>query len=88
MKRSVTDVPSKYFTLFKQELHNLGYFTTDTLRNGPCGDNTRLLDTYFDADCLNHKYLPDWFKEYPIVLVDRDRIYENGSIIRQLRGGY
>jgi len=28
-----------------------------------------------DADCPDPRRLPVWFKQYPIVLIDRDRIY-------------
>ena len=74
------------FTNFSNELKRLGYYTTDSLINGPCGDNCRMLDTYLDSGNQNP---PEWFKEYPVVLVDRDRIYKNDNRrIRQLRGGY
>ena len=39
-------------------------------------DNCRLLDSYREADYYNPEMLPDWFKEYPLVSVDRDRVYQ------------
>ena len=48
-----------------------------------------LLDTYRDADCPNPEKVPVWFKQYPLVLVDRDRIYSKNKIyIKQLSSGY
>jgi hypothetical protein len=86
---SARDIDKKYFTMFLQELDKQGYFMTDTLINGTCGDNTRLLDSYQDADCYNPEMLPDWFKKCPLVLVDRDRVYEKGKgRIKQLSSGY
>ena len=53
------------------------------------GDNCMILDSYKDADHPNPELLPEWFKEIPLVLVDRDRIYKNDScFIKQLREGY
>lgn len=71
LKRDAKEVPTEIFKLFKDELNRLGYYSTDSLINGECGDNTRLLDSYLEAGTD----VPDWFKEYPLVLVDRDRIY-------------
>lgn len=89
LTRSAKDIEPKYFEKLKSELDRLGYFGTDTLMNGRCGDNCMLLDSYKDADCENPEELPDWFKEVPLVIVDRDRIYEKGkSYIKQLRDGY
>ncbi|MGE5456524.1 MAG: hypothetical protein ACM3O4_05430 [Ignavibacteriales bacterium] len=75
LKRSAKDLPDQYFSRFLQELRSLGYYTTDTLINGQCGDNCRILDSYKDADCLDPETLPEHFKKMPLVLVDRDRIY-------------
>ena len=48
-----------------------------------------LLDSYLDADTHNHEQLPEWFKKYPLVLVDRDRIYKKDNpFIKQLKSGY
>ena len=48
-----------------------------------------LLDTYRDADCPNPEKVPVWFRQYPLVLIDRDRIYPKDKIyIKQLRSGY
>lgn len=83
LSRSAQDVPLQVFGRFKEELKQLGYFTTDTLINGTCGDNCRMLDSYQDSGNPNP---PDWFKEYPVVLVDRDRVYETSNhFIKQLR---
>lgn len=76
LKKDVRNVPKKIFKLYEQELSKLGYYTTDSLKGGVAGDNTRLLNNYIDSGNLNP---PDWFKIYPIVLVDRDRVYENSN---------
>lgn len=77
LPRSAKEVPSSIFSLFSQELSRLGYYTTDTLIDGKCGDNCRLLNNYLESGNLNP---PDWFKEYPLVLVDRDRVYKKTNI--------
>ncbi len=79
LRRDAKKVPSEIFAQFRETLKGLGYFSTDTLINGECGDNTRLLDSYEEAGVE----VPDWFREYPLVLVDRDRIYKLGTTPRQ-----
>ena len=51
-------------------LKDMGYVYLDASNH----DNFRLLDSYQDAFTENPEFLPDWFKEYPIVIVDRDAI--------------
>ncbi len=68
----------KYYRYFERELKNLGYYTTDTLTKGECGENTMLLDSYLEADHLPLN-VPEWFIKYPLVLVDRDQVYKIGS---------
>ena len=72
LRRDVRNVPKEIFSFYLEELKRLGYWVADTLIDGECGDNTRLLDSYLEAA----PNPPDWFKEYPIVLVDRDRVYK------------
>lgn len=82
-------VPYSIFELWRKDLKRLGYYFTDTLVNGNCGDNCRLLNSYRDADCYNPEILPDWFKEYPLVLVDRDRVYQlENEYPKQIRERY
>lgn len=89
LTKEAKNIEPKYFNMFQKELSRLGYYVNDSLINGPCGDNCMLLDSYKDADCSNTELLPDWFKEYPIVLIDRDRIYEKGNtFIKQLNQRY
>lgn len=89
LTRNAKNVNPKYFGYFDEALENLGYKRTDTLINGLCGENAMLLDTYCDADCINPENLPKWFKECPIVIVDRDRIYSKDKIyVKQLSSGY
>ena len=89
LQRDAKKVPAKYLGHFVHDLEALGYRYTDTLMGGPCGDNCRLLDSYLDADCADPESLPEWFKEMPLVLVDRDRIYRKDALfIRQLSSGY
>ena len=89
LSRRADNIDSKYFRYFDLALDRLGYRRTDTLTRGTCGENTMLLDTYRDADCPNPERVPVWFKQYPLVLVDRDRIYPKEQYyIKQLRSGY
>lgn len=76
LKREANHLKKEVFDTYNKELNNLGYYITDTLINGSCGDNCRLLDSYMDADCSNPEFLPEWFKKTPLVLVDRDRVYK------------
>ncbi|MBR1417194.1 MAG: hypothetical protein IJ572_05185 [Bacilli bacterium] len=74
--KSPKDVGYKYFVLWRNQLNELGYYITDSLINGSYGDNSVLLDSYLEADIDNPNMVPDWFKEVPLVLIDRDRIYK------------
>lgn len=86
LSRDVSSVPKDVFIKLRNELGRLGYYSTDSFVDGPCGDNCRMLDSYLDSGNLNS---PDWFKEYPVVLIDRDRIYRNeNKLIKQLGSGY
>lgn len=89
LTRRADNIDPKYFRYFDLALDRLGYRRTDTLTKGTCGENTMLLDTYRDADCLNPEKVPVWFRQCPLVLVDRDRIYPKDKMyIKQLRSGY
>ncbi len=89
LTRRADNIDPKYFRYFDLALDRLGYRRTDTLTKGTCGENTMLLDTYRDADCLNPEKVPVWFRKCPLVLVDRDRIYPKDKMyIKQLRSGY
>lgn len=86
LTRSARDVEKKYFGYFEDALDGLGYKVMDSLIYGVNGDNVMLLDSYQDADCSDPEALPNWFKEYPLVLVDRDTIYlTSRRNIKQLR---
>ena len=85
LSRTTDGIDMKYFGYFDNALEKLGYRRTDTLTHGVCGENTMLLDTFMDADCPDPRRLPVWFKQYPIVLIDRDRIYpKDKTYIKQL----
>ncbi len=87
LTRKANNIDPKYFKYFDLALDRLGYRRTDTLTKGTCGENTMLLDTYRDADCPNPENVPVWFKECPLVLVDRDRIYPKDKVyVKQLSG--
>lgn len=89
LTRRADNIDPKYFRYFDLALDRLGYRRTDTLTKGTCGENTMLLDTYRDADCSNPEKVPVWFRQYPLVLVDRDRIYSKNKIyIKQKFCGY
>lgn len=86
LSRTSQGLDPEIFKKFDEELHRLGYKLNDDLIDGPCGDNTLLLDSYRDADYYNPEFLPDWFKKHPLVLIDRDRIYPKDlKYYRQLR---
>ena len=86
LKNDIKDVPDRIFVQYNRTLKRLGYYLNDHLRNGPMGDNCRLLDSYKDAGIKNP---PDWFKEYPLVLVDRDMVYKiENKRPKQLSSGY
>ncbi len=89
LTRRADNIDPKYFRYFDLALDRLGYRRTDTLTNGTCGENTMLLDTYRDADCSNPEKVPVWFRQYPLVLIDRDRIYpKDKAYVKQLSSGY
>ncbi len=89
LTRRADNINPKYFRYFDLALDRLGYKRTDTLTKGTCGENTMLLDTYRDADCKNPERVPVWFRKYPLVLIDRDRIYpKDKTYIKQLSSGY
>ena len=87
MNKDAREVPNYIFNLFDREIKSLGYYVDDKLIRGIYGDNCMLLDSYKDADCNNPESLPSWFKEYPLVLVDRDLVYEydNGSKSKKIK---
>lgn len=78
--KSARDFDSKYLGYFESTLENLGYFINDRLISDKWGDNVRVLNSYKDADAADCETLPKWFKEAPIVLVDRDRVYPTSRI--------
>lgn len=85
LTREATNIDPKYFRYFDLALDRLGYKRRDTLVKGVCGDNTMLLDTYRDADCPNPEKVPVWFRQYPLVLIDRDRIYpKDKTFVKEL----
>ena len=89
LTRRADNIDPKYFRYFDLALDRLGYRRTDTLTNGTCGENTMLLDTYRDSDCPNPEKVPVWFRQYPLVLIDRDRIYPKDKIyVKQISSGY
>lgn len=79
LTRSVRDFDLKYLDYFKETLNDLGFFINDSLIS-EFGDNVRVLNSYKDADTDDCESLPEWFKEVPVVLVDRDRVYSTDRI--------
>ena len=84
LTKKASSINPEILNIWKSELNKMGYILNDTLINGECGTNSYLLDSYLEADTKDPKNLPDWFKENPIVLVDRDRIYKKDLPYRQL----
>ena len=54
LKRSAQGVPLRIFKCFTNELERLGYYTSDTLINGTCGDNCRMLDKIEIPNTVNY----------------------------------
>lgn len=77
LKKDVSAVPRYIFDCIIEAIEKSGFIWTERYRSGAWFENCRVLNSYLDADCNKHRYLPDWFKEYPVVIVDRDRFYEN-----------
>ncbi len=85
LQRSAKEVPEYVLTNFRQELEKNGYLLSDTLVGGVNGDNCLLLNSYQEANCNNEQELPVWFKEYPMVLVDRDLIFNVNNSFQKKR---
>ena len=86
LSRNDIEITDEHLRNFTHELNRLGYYVNDRLINGVCGDNVAILDSYMDADCYNPELLPDSFKEVPLVLIDRDRVYKlNNKRPKQIR---
>lgn len=68
-KLSRTDITS--VKQFRNLLKDEGYYIRDPIR-----PNFRFLDSYKDADCAEPEFLPKYFKENPLVCIDRDCIYK------------
>ena len=75
-------VPERVISKFVMALLELGYDYNDRFFSNRYGDNLMLLDSYRDADCDNPENLPDWFKEYPCVIVDRDLVLKKEKVIK------
>ncbi len=89
LSKSAKNVPYQTIQEFRKELTRMGYKLNDSMINGQCGDNCLLLDDYHDADTRYPENLPEWFKETPLVLVDRDRVYRiEQDYIKQQKSGY
>ena len=73
------DVPDYLVSLFSNALKEEGYYCYDYLKNGPCGNNLKMLDSYLDANTISFSKLPLWFYYNPVVLVDRDLVFKRGS---------
>ena len=66
---------SETINAYYEALKEAGYYTKDVLTATEGGANCYYLDTYLDADCDDPEQLPDWFKQNPVVLVDRDLVF-------------
>lgn len=60
---------------FQKAFQEAGYYIKDRLVDEEYGPNCRHLDDYRDADCEDPEMLPEWFKDDPVVLVDRDLVF-------------
>ena len=66
----------KVINAYHEALREAGYYTKDVLTDGNTGANCYYLSSYMDADCDNPEELPEWFKENPVVMVDRDLVFK------------
>ena len=66
---------SETINAYYEALKEAGYYTKDVLTATEGGAYCYYLDTYLDADCDDPEQLPDWFKQNPVVLVDRDLVF-------------
>lgn len=85
LTKPATNIDPNIFNMWKNELDKSGYVLNDTLINGECGTNAYLLDSYLEADTKNPENLPDWFKQTPLVLIDRDRVYKKNFPYKQIK---
>ena len=67
---------TKVINAYHEALREAGYYTKDVLTDGNTGANCYYLSSYMDADCDNPEELPEWFKENPVVMVDRDLVFK------------
>ena len=82
LTRDAKNVPKRIIKKFESTLLELGYIYDDSFFNSKYGDNLMLLDSYLQADCKNPEDLPDWYKEYPCVIVDRDLVLKKEKVIK------
>jgi hypothetical protein len=88
LTRSLEGIPNYPYYEWLKELDRLGYDYVDQLQ-GQRGNNAMLLDSYKDANTDDPELLPDWFKEYPLVLVDRDMVFKKAKEYKlQNHAGY
>ena len=73
------EITLEHVDKFRSELAKLGFYVSDNLIGGSNGNNCMLLDSYKDADCENPEELPQYFKDFPIVLIDRDLVFRVGD---------
>ena len=88
LTKTATNIDHSILELWRNELDKNGYVLNDTLINGECGTNAYLLDSYLEADTKNPESLPNWFKQNPLVLIDRDMIYKKNLPYKQLTSRY
>ncbi len=90
LHRGMDAVPFAVLDFWKAELAKQGYYCMDMLVKKGKVENCRLLNSYLDADCDDPGSLPDTFKEYPVVLIDRDLVFKLGYTPTYVRvsGGY
>ena len=74
LSKQATNIPYEILLQYRKELKKMKYKLSDSLIKGVNGDNAMLLDSYKDADSNDPESLPTWFKKYPLVLVDRDKV--------------
>jgi len=80
LTRTANNIPVEIKDFWIDELDRLGYIYRDTLIKGEAKyNNAMLLDSYKDANSSDPESLPDWFKEYPLVLIDRDMVYRKNE---------
>ena len=71
LTKQISEVPSDAYSRLLASFKDEELLCQDVIPR-----NFMLLDSYLDADCDDPESLPKWFKQYPMVLVDKDLVFK------------